>query len=188
MFRREKGAAQAAPFFLASSRNAPGVEKGNSLRLEHFPAKWTPVRRRKCDQCKESRAHPDSFQPGCALCLTDPGPRPRSASDLFDSESSSGSHGTSLRARGLTATATPRRRSMHTPELFLARASECESMAQTAPDPASKETWMRMAARWQRCAQIEANAISIAHRDSDSNSYRKRAPGWSLPSQRSSRT
>ena len=39
-----------------------------------------------------------------------------------------------------------------------------------------------------RCAQIEANAISTAHRDSDSNWHRKRAPGWSLPSQRSSRT
>jgi hypothetical protein len=28
--------------------------------LEHFPPKWTPVRRRKCDQIKESRAGSDS--------------------------------------------------------------------------------------------------------------------------------
>jgi uncharacterized alpha-E superfamily protein len=68
---------------------------------------------------------------------------------------------------------------MHTPELFLTRASECEAMAQTARDPATKETWMRMAARWQRCAQIEANAISTAHRDAGSNRHRKPGPGWS---------
>jgi len=67
---------------------------------------------------------------------------------------------------------------MQTPELFLTRASECESMAKTARDPASKEAWRRMAARWQRCAQIEANAISTAHRGSESNWRRKPAP-WS---------
>ncbi len=33
---------------------------------EHFPAKWIPVRRRRCDQCKESGAHSDSFQSECA--------------------------------------------------------------------------------------------------------------------------
>ena len=73
---------------------------------------------------------------------------------------------------------------MQTPELFLTRARECESMAKIARDPASKETWMRMAARWQRCAQleakqIEANAISAAHRDSESNRHRKPALRWS---------
>jgi general secretion pathway protein J len=35
--------------------------------LEHFPEKWTPVFRRKCDQTNESRAHPGSLEPGCAL-------------------------------------------------------------------------------------------------------------------------
>src|SRR3954467_11234910 len=31
------------------------------VRLEHFPAKWEPVRRRKCDNAKESRACPASI-------------------------------------------------------------------------------------------------------------------------------
>jgi hypothetical protein len=35
--------------------------------LEHFPEKWAPVFRRKCDQTNESRAHPGSTEPGCAL-------------------------------------------------------------------------------------------------------------------------
>ena len=68
---------------------------------------------------------------------------------------------------------------MQTPELFLTHARECELMAKTARDPASKETWRRMAARWQRCAQIEAKAISTAHRDSELNRHRNPAPGGS---------
>src|SRR5205085_9684506 len=32
--------------------------------LEHFPAKWEPVRRRKCDNAKESRACPASILSG----------------------------------------------------------------------------------------------------------------------------
>jgi hypothetical protein len=72
---------------------------------------------------------------------------------------------------------------MHTRALFLTRAKECESMAKITRDRASKETWRRMAARWQRCAQIEAKAITTSHRDSDA----KRARAWSSPGQRSSR-
>ena len=45
----------------AGSRISRGDERGGcriavARRIEHFPAKWTPVRRRKCDQCRESRA------------------------------------------------------------------------------------------------------------------------------------
>src|SRR5579883_1455223 len=39
----------------------------DSDSLEHFPPKWMPVRRRKCDQTKESRACPDSAESGRAL-------------------------------------------------------------------------------------------------------------------------
>ena len=30
------------------------IGRGRCRRAEHFPAKWTPVRHRKCDQCNES--------------------------------------------------------------------------------------------------------------------------------------
>ena len=40
--------------------------------VEHFPPKWVPVRRRKCDQPKESRACSDSIGSKHAL-----GPAPR---------------------------------------------------------------------------------------------------------------
>jgi len=39
-------------------------------RLEHFPPKWVPVRRRKCDQTKESRACSDSIGSKHALGFT----------------------------------------------------------------------------------------------------------------------
>jgi len=35
-----------------------------SRRLEHFPPKWAPVRRRKCDKRVESRAHSSSAESG----------------------------------------------------------------------------------------------------------------------------
>ena len=66
---------------------------------------------------------------------------------------------------------------MHTPDLFLARASECESMAKIAADPASKATWNRMASRWQRCAEIEAHALSV-QRDGGVNRHRKPGSSW----------
>jgi hypothetical protein len=68
---------------------------------------------------------------------------------------------------------------MHTPDLFLIRAAECETMAKIAREPDSRAVWTRMAERWQRCAQVEANAISTAHRDGDANRHRKQAPSWS---------
>src|SRR5208282_1567955 len=44
------------------SRIPPDWVKHDLWRdLEHFPPKWAPVRRRKCDQTKESRACSDSI-------------------------------------------------------------------------------------------------------------------------------
>jgi len=40
-------------FFILSNVRPEGRVVG---RLEHFPPKWMPVRRRKCDQHSESRA------------------------------------------------------------------------------------------------------------------------------------
>jgi len=51
---------------------------------------------------------------------------------------------------------------MHTPDLFLARAIECESMAKRSRDPTNKETWMRLASRWHRCAELDAHAAAAA--------------------------
>src|SRR5262250_2058405 len=52
-------------------------QKGSDMRYfapKHFPPRWTPVRRRKCDKRVESKAHPgsvsskiDSISSGCAL-------------------------------------------------------------------------------------------------------------------------
>ncbi|MCB1528343.1 MAG: matrixin family metalloprotease [Hyphomicrobiaceae bacterium] len=42
----------------------------NALQpLEHFPTKWTPVRRRKCDQTKKRERRSDSIRSQCALAL-----------------------------------------------------------------------------------------------------------------------
>src|ERR1700687_1007645 len=40
----------------SSSFGAPSGSLTIVPSLEHFPAKWEPVRRRKCDNAKESRA------------------------------------------------------------------------------------------------------------------------------------
>jgi hypothetical protein len=43
-----------------------------TISLEHFPAKWEPVRRRKCDHLRTTRANSDSigseFAPGWPPC------------------------------------------------------------------------------------------------------------------------
>jgi hypothetical protein len=65
-------------------------------------------------------------------------------------------------------------------EVFLERAAECERVAKFTRDPASKFTWTRMAARWQRCAKVAATASSLAdeHRR-EPDMHRKPRPGWS---------
>ena len=39
------------------------------------------------------------------------------------------------------------------PDEFLKHAAECQQMAKTTRNPASKETWNRMAERWLQCAE-----------------------------------
>jgi hypothetical protein len=66
---------------------------------------------------------------------------------------------------------------MNPDEVFLKRAAECELMAKFTRDPDSRITWKRMAARWQRCARVAADASTPAARH-EPESHQKPAPGW----------
>jgi hypothetical protein len=69
---------------------------------------------------------------------------------------------------------------MQTSEVFLNRAIECERLAKSAREPATKATWMRMAERWHHCAEVavrDSLAAAAAHHSSDR--HRQPAPGWS---------
>jgi hypothetical protein len=70
---------------------------------------------------------------------------------------------------------------MQTSEVFESRASECERTAQSARDPITKATWMRMAERWHRYAELAISAsLSAALHDSDRRrKAAKAAPAWS---------
>lgn len=69
---------------------------------------------------------------------------------------------------------------MQTCEVFQDRASECERMAKSARDAVTKATWMRMAERWHRFAELAVSASLAAHHDSDRRrKAAKAAPGWS---------
>ena len=52
---------------------------------------------------------------------------------------------------------------MHAPDLFLARAIECEVMAKLARNSDSRAVWTRMAERWHRCAERETHMASPPH-------------------------
>jgi len=67
---------------------------------------------------------------------------------------------------------------MQTPDLFLARAIECEGMAKLALEPDSRAVWTRMAERWHRCAERETHAALTARRSSDAIERKKYVPGW----------
>lgn len=67
---------------------------------------------------------------------------------------------------------------MHSPDLFLARALECEGMAKLAREPDSKAVWTRMADRWHQCAERETRAALTAHRSSEAHRRAKHVPGW----------
>ena len=67
---------------------------------------------------------------------------------------------------------------MHTPDLFLTRAAECEAMAKIAREADSRAVWARMAERWHRCAETEKRASLAAAHDAR-RQHRKAAPGWS---------
>ena len=62
-------------------------------------------------------------------------------------------------------------------QIFLKRAAECELMAKFTRDPDSRFAWKRMAARWQRCARVAADASSSAAHH-EPNRHRKPPPGW----------
>jgi hypothetical protein len=70
---------------------------------------------------------------------------------------------------------------MQTSEVFENRANECERTAKSARDPVTKATWMRMAERWHRYAEVAINAsLSAAHHERNRRrKAAKAAPGWS---------
>jgi hypothetical protein len=43
---------------------------------------------------------------------------------------------------------------MHTADRFLKFATECQVMAQLAPQRENRQTWNRLAERWLRCAKL----------------------------------
>jgi hypothetical protein len=43
---------------------------------------------------------------------------------------------------------------MNPSEEFRKHAAQCQQMAKSTRDPASKATWSRMAERWLRCADV----------------------------------
>jgi hypothetical protein len=43
---------------------------------------------------------------------------------------------------------------MHTADRFLKFATECQVMAQRAPQRENQQTWNRLAERWLRCAKL----------------------------------
>jgi len=66
---------------------------------------------------------------------------------------------------------------MMTPsEHFLQHAAECKFMAELARDKESKKTWMGMAERWHRCAEL-AKQQSV-HRAKEAR-HRKPVKTWS---------
>jgi hypothetical protein len=61
-------------------------------------------------------------------------------------------------------------------EHFMRHAAECKFMAQLARDPESKKTWIGMAERWRRCAEL-AQQQSIQH--AQQTRHRRAAKTWS---------
>ena len=61
-------------------------------------------------------------------------------------------------------------------EHFMRHAAECKFMAQLARDKESKATWMGMAERWHRCAELAKQ--QTAQRAKDAR-HRRAAKTWS---------
>jgi hypothetical protein len=61
-------------------------------------------------------------------------------------------------------------------EHFMRHEAECKFMARLARDPESKATWMAMAERWRRCADLanQQNAIRAGQ-----PRHRKPVKSWS---------
>jgi len=57
------------PAFAGWQRRRTGAARALPPALEHFPAKWKPVRRRKCDHDKKPGATSDPTRNGvCSRC------------------------------------------------------------------------------------------------------------------------
>jgi len=54
---------------------------------------------------------------------------------------------------------------MNPSDEFLRHAADCQQMAKFSRDPASRDTWNRMAERWLHCAERFNNEIAAAHRN-----------------------
>jgi hypothetical protein len=63
-------------------------------------------------------------------------------------------------------------------EHFLRHAAECKFMAQLARDKQSKATWMGMAERWNRCAEL-AKQQSVNPSRAKEARHRKAVKTWS---------
>jgi hypothetical protein len=61
-------------------------------------------------------------------------------------------------------------------EHFMRHAAECKFMADLARDPESKKTWIGMAERWHRCAEL-AKEHSAHH--AKQARHRKPVKSWS---------
>jgi hypothetical protein len=54
---------------------------------------------------------------------------------------------------------------MNPSEEFLRHAADCQQMAKFTRDPASRETWNRMAERWLTCAErFNTESAAVHHR------------------------
>jgi len=51
---------------------------------------------------------------------------------------------------------------MNPSEEFLRHAADCQRMAKFTRDPASKQTWSRMAERWVHCAEVFKSQCAAA--------------------------
>ena len=68
---------------------------------------------------------------------------------------------------------------MHQPnEIFLNHAAECKRTAKSSRDRGSRATWMQMAERWHRLAEMEMSAhLAAVHHSS--KRHRKPTHVWS---------
>ena len=67
---------------------------------------------------------------------------------------------------------------MHPPnEIFLNHAAECKRAAESTRDRGSRATWMQMAERWHRLAEMETSA-SLAAVHHSSKRHRKPIHNW----------
>ena len=61
---------------------------------------------------------------------------------------------------------------MNPSEEFLRHAADCQQMAKFTRDPASRETWNRMAERWLHCAERFNNESAALHRSPPKRRHR----------------